>query len=102
MERDTTKSFLNIQVNEYILSYLLKKYNKLTLTKKELGDELNLSVRTITTRLSLGTLPIKYKKHGETKQAPVVFPLVYVAEYLTNEIYQHDECHFYVDGEIFN
>ena len=73
-----------IQVNEYILDELRSRYDKLTLNKTELAKLLNISPRTLSNKISNGTIWIKFTKLGTSKQAHVVFPIIYVAEYLTH------------------
>jgi hypothetical protein len=84
---NTHKSYLDIRVNAYILDELKERFgNQLMITKKELSPVLNLSVQTISNRMSLGTLKIRYIKYGQNQQSGVRFSLLAVAEYLTEEL----------------
>ena len=83
----TYNSYLTIQVNEYFLNELKSRYNnKLMIDKNELSEVLNISSRTISNKMSEGTLKIRYVKMGTTKQSGIMFPIIAVAEYLTNEM----------------
>ncbi len=83
----TYNSYLTIQVNEYFLNELKSRYNnKLMISKNELSEVLNISSRTISNKMSEGTLKIRYIKMGTTKQSGIMFPIIAVAEYLTNEM----------------
>jgi hypothetical protein len=79
-------SYKTIQVNEYLLNELEKRYSKLMLTKEELAEVLNQSPRTISNKMSVGTLDIKFIKFGNSKQSGVMFPVFAVAEYLTKKL----------------
>lgn len=82
-------SYLNIQVNEYFLNELQTRYGKLLLTKNELAEVLNQSPRTISNKMSAGTMNIKYIKTGESMQSGILFPIIAVAEYLTNQMHEN-------------
>ena len=87
MQNLTHITQITIEYNEYIYEELKKLYpKKINLGKDELAEVLNLSSRTISNRMSLGTLKIKHIKTGSQMQSGVVFPLVAVAEYLTYEL----------------
>lgn len=85
MKKYKPNDYLNesIQANLYILNELKKTYEKLTIDLEELSDILNLTKRTISNRLSTGELKIKYIKLGNSVQAPIRFPIISVAEYLS-------------------
>ena len=84
-------SFLTIQFNEYIMDELKKLYDDMFLTKAQLAKVLNLSVGTLSNKMSEGSIDSKYIRLGNTMQSPVRFPIVYVAEYLT-----HMLCETYI------
>lgn len=88
---NTYNSYLNIQVNEYFLNELQKRYGKLMLTKNELAEVLNQSPRTISNKMSTGTMNIKFIKTGESMQSGILFPIIAVAEYLTNQMHENSE-----------
>ena len=62
---------------------LKSRYNKATLTKKELANEFTVSVSTIDLYISKGVGVPNYKKLGTAKNAKVIFN---IAEYLTHTI----------------
>lgn len=63
---------------------LSTKYNKSTLTKSELAQELNISVSTINYYLSRGINLPNYKKlSGKAKFGRVLFPLLEIAIFLS-------------------
>ena len=71
---------------ELNLKILKDKYEKATLTKKELAWELNISESSINQRISQALDLPNYKKLGSGKGAKVVFPLIEVARYLTETV----------------
>ena len=80
-------NYLTIEVNEYILMELKDMFkNRFSITKQELADVLNLTTRTISNKMSNGSMEIKHFKTGKTLQSAVMFPLFAVAEHLTNEL----------------
>ena len=75
---------MNRYFSEQIHNDLKQKYdNKLTLTKKELANELNVSVSTINTYIVKGTGIPEYIKVGTGKNGKVLFPVVNVVDYLS-------------------
>jgi len=75
-----------INIEETIYHELKSRYQKSTLNKSELAHEIGLSVGAINNYISKGYGIPKYKKLGPSKNAPVVFPLIYVANYLSEVI----------------
>lgn len=75
-----------INIEESIFQDLKERYKKSVLNKTELAHEIGLSVGAINNYISKGYGIPKYKKLGPAKNAPVVFPLVYVANYLSEVI----------------
>lgn len=72
-----------INIEETILQDLQNRYKKSVLNKQELANEIGMSVGAINNYISKGYGVPKYKKLGPSKNAPVVFPLIYVANYLS-------------------
>jgi len=71
---------------EETLKMLKDTYGKSTLTKEEIANELNLSVSTISNRISQGYDLPNYKKLGPNRCDKVVFPIVELAKYLTRTV----------------
>jgi len=89
----TYNSYLTIQVNEYFLNELKSRYNnKLMISKNELSEVLNISSRTISNKMSNRTLNIKFIKLGDSMQSGVMFPIIAIAEYLTNQMQEENIC----------
>ena len=63
---------------------LNNRYQKSTLTKKELSNELGISVSSINTYIGKGEGIPEYIKVGNAKNGTVLFPLVNVVDYLSN------------------
>jgi len=61
---------------------LFMKYNKTTLTRKELSEELSISLSTLERQINNDTFPIRHKRMGNSGKAKYVFPLKEVADYL--------------------
>jgi hypothetical protein len=76
----------NTYINEEIYKYLLGKYNKLALNKEELAHELGVSVSAINNCIVKGYGVPSYTKLGHQANARVVFPVVCVAEFLSNTV----------------
>ncbi len=72
---------------QLIYEDLKSRYNKATLTKKELAKELTVSTSTIDLYISKGIGIPNYKKLGKAKNAKVVFNIIDIAEYLANTIH---------------
>jgi len=72
-----------INVQEAILKDLQNRYQKSVLNKKELAYEIGMSVGAVNNYICQGYGIPQYKKLGPSKNAPVVFPLIYVANYLS-------------------
>ena len=77
--------FTNPQT-ELVYQDLKSRYNKATLTKKELANEFTVSTSTIDLYISKGIGIPNYKKLGTAKNAKVIFNIVDVAEYLSQTI----------------
>ena len=77
--------FTNPQT-ELVYQDLKSRYNKATLTKKELANEFTVSVSTIDLYISKGVGVPNYKKLGTAKNAKVIFNIIDVAEYLSQTI----------------
>ncbi len=58
------------------------RYEKATLTKKELAVELNISESTINRNMNKGVGIPGYLKLGDAKNSKVIFPILEVAKFL--------------------
>lgn len=76
----------NTYINEEIYKYLLGKYNKMALNKEELAHELGVSVSAINNCIVKGYGLPSFKKIGNAKNARVLFPVICVAEFLSNTV----------------
>lgn len=65
---------------------LKSRYNKASLTKKELAHELCCSTSSIDLNISKGIGLPNYKKLGNAKNSRVVFNIIDVAEFLSQTI----------------
>lgn len=80
MDMDNIIEFiLNLEVLKW-------KYEKLSLTKAEVAEEIGIKEGTLNNKISSGADLPEYIKHGSSKSAPVTFPIVAVAKYLTKTI----------------
>ncbi len=61
---------------------LFQKYKKITLTRKEVSQELSISLSTLERSLNDGTLPIRYKRIGNGPKSKYIFPIKSVSNYL--------------------
>lgn len=77
---------MNKYFSQTIHEDLKKRYNKSTLTKKELANELGVSVSSINSYIVKGTGIPEYIKVGTGKNGKVLFPLTHVVSYLSNTI----------------
>jgi len=72
---------------ELIENYLLKKYDKLTLSKQELSQEIGIGLSTLNKYLASGMGLPNYIKMGDSFNSRVLFNIHDVAEFLaTNTI----------------
>ena len=71
---------------ELIYNDLKSRYNKLTLSKKEMASELGISYSTIDGYIAKGYGIPNYKKLGTAKNAKVVFNIIDVSEFLSQTI----------------
>ena len=72
--------------SEQIHNDLKQRYNKSTLTKNELANELNVSVSSINSYIVKGIGIPEYIKVGTGKNGKVLFPVVNVVDYLSSTI----------------
>ena len=72
--------------SERIFTELSQRYNKSVLTKKELSNELGVSVSSINSYIAKGIGIPEYIKVGNGKNGKVLFPVVNVVDYLSNTI----------------
>ena len=70
---------------EVYMNLLFKKYNKTQLTRKEIAEVLEISLTSLDTLISNNTLPIRYKRIGNSQKARYIFPILEVANFLAFE-----------------
>lgn len=61
---------------------LFNKYQKSTLSRKEVAEELSISLSTLQRALDDGSLPIRFKRLGKSQKARLVVPIKSLADYL--------------------
>lgn len=71
---------------QVIYDYLNSKYKRATIGKKEIAQELGVSLSTIDLYISKGVGIPRYRKLGKAKNAKVVFNIVDLAEFLSQTI----------------
>jgi len=72
-------------INDEIYKYLLNKYNKMALNKKELAYELGVSVSSINNAIVKGKgIPAYVKANNDSKNSKVSFSLLAIANYMSN------------------
>ena len=67
---------------KYYVDYLISKYGKLGLTRKETAKELGISLSFLDKLLKEGTGLPAYKKIGKSQKPRVVFPVDAVADFM--------------------
>ncbi len=75
-------NFTNPQTEQHY-NYLKEKYQKATLIKRELANEMSVSVSTINNCISKGYGIPNYSKIGDSKNASIRFNIFDVAEFLS-------------------
>ncbi len=70
---------------ELYVNLLYKKYNKTQLTRKEIADVLEISLSSLDTLIANNTLPIRFKRIGNSQKARYIFPILEVANFLAFE-----------------
>ncbi len=83
MTKNNLMKFENVDI-ENMYNYLVKKYNKATLTKKELAIEISMSVSSIDKFIMQNKNIPKYKKVTTAKNSKVLFNLIDVARFLSD------------------
>ena len=68
------------------MQLLHEKYGKMALSKKELANELGISLATVTVRMRKGISVPNYIKDNSAPNGAVSFPIKDVAEYLSQTI----------------
>ena len=71
---------------ELIYQNLKEKYGRVTISKREMAHELNISYSTIDNYIAKSYGICDYKKLGTAKNAKVIFNIIDVAEYLSQTI----------------
>ena len=71
-------------MDEEILKDLQSRYQKATLTKKELANELNMGLSSINNYITKGFGIPDYIKLSDSKNSKVVFSLISITEYLSS------------------
>ena len=69
---------------EAIYKYLLTKYNRVTINKKEMAVELGVALSTLDLYMRRGYGVPRYKKLGNKANSRVVFTLVDIAAFLSS------------------
>jgi len=67
---------------KFYTDYLLNKYSKLGLTRKETADELGISLSFLDKLLREGTGLPTYRKIGNSQKPRIVFPIDSVANFM--------------------
>ncbi|WP_418641137.1 pyocin activator PrtN family protein [Sulfurimonas sp. ST-27] len=70
---------------EQYMNLLYKKYNKMQLTRKEVAEVLEISLTSLDTLITNNTLPIRYRRIGNSQKARYIFPILEVANFLAFE-----------------
>lgn len=78
--------YTTISLQNAIYQELKDRYNKSLITKAELATELSCSVSAINNYICKGYGIPEYKKIGNAKNAPVLFPIASVASFLSNTV----------------
>ena len=65
------------------VDYLLKKYDKLGLNRKETAKEIGISLSQLDKLLRAGVGLPNYKRLGRSQKARIVFPINEIADFLT-------------------
>jgi len=76
---DETKNVID---KKYYTDYLLKKYKKLGLNRKETADEIGISLSFLDKLLREGTGLPSYRKIGKSQKPRVVFPVDAIADFM--------------------
>lgn len=74
------------QQQELIYNDLKERYGRVTISKREMAHELNISYSTIDGYIAKGYGICSYKKLGTAKNAKVIFNIIDVSEFLSQTI----------------
>lgn len=72
-----------MNTNEFYINFLVNKYNKTQLNRKEVASELGISLTTLENLINNNQLPIRHKRIGLSQKARYIFPIIEVANFLT-------------------
>jgi len=64
------------------IDLLFKKYDKTQLSRKEMASVLEISVTSLDRLIVEDSLPIRYKRIGNSQKARYVFPILEIANFL--------------------
>ena len=68
---------------KFYINFLTNKYNKRQLNRKELCQELDISLSTLNNLINNDQLLIRYKRIGTSQKARFMFPIIEVANFLS-------------------
>ena len=68
---------------KYYIDYLLEKYGKLGLSRKETAKEIGISLSQLDKLLKVGTGLPNYKRLGKSEKSRIIFPVNEIADFLT-------------------
>ena len=77
---------MKFDTTERIEEYLLNKYNKSVINKKEYANENGISVSTVDSHIAKNEGVAKYIKLGNSKNAKILFPIIEVAKFLSKTV----------------
>lgn len=77
---------MKFDTTERIEEYLLNKYNKSVISKKEYANENGISVSTVDNHIAKNEGVAKYIKLGNSKNAKILFPIIEVAKFLSKTV----------------
>ena len=67
---------------EVYIDLLYKKYDKTQLTRKEVAEVLEISTSSLDTLIASNTLPVRYRRIGNSQKARYIFPILEIANFL--------------------
>ena len=70
---------------EFYVDLLYEKYNKTQLTRKEITEVLEISLTSLDNLIATNSLPIRFRRIGNSQKARYIFPILEIASFLAFE-----------------
>ena len=70
---------------DFYVDLLYGKYNKTQLTRKEIAEVLEIYLTSLDNLIAINSLPIRFRRIGNSQKARYIFPILEIANFLAFE-----------------